>query len=168
LVANLHLRERPRAAGVGLSWDNVLHDSPSLGYVCATHQRGSDYGPTVLTYYLPLSDADPRQARQKLYDGDYAMWRDAVLLDLGRAHPDLAGLVTQLDLFRWGHAMVRPEVGARTRTGRVEAARASGRLHFAHSDLSGVSLFEEAFDHGVRAAGEVLAALRPTAPGSAP
>lgn len=168
LVANLHLRERPHASGVALSWDNVLYDSPSLGYVCATHQRGSDYGPTVLTYYLPLSDADPRRARQKLYDGDYSTWRDAVLLDLGRAHPDLSGLVTQLDLFRWGHAMVRPEVGARTQTGRVEAARASGRLHFAHSDLSGVSLFEEAFDHGVRAAGEVLAALRPSALGRVP
>jgi monoamine oxidase len=168
LVANLHLRERPRSSGVGLAWDNVLHDSPSLGYVCATHQRGSDYGPTVLTYYLPLSDADPKRARQKLYDGDYAAWRDAVLLDLGRAHPDLSGLVTQLDVFRWGHAMVRPEVGARTRSGRVEAARASGRLHFAHSDLSGVSLFEEAFDHGVRAAGELLAVLRPSALGRTP
>jgi len=168
LVANLHLRERPQSSGVGLSWDNVLHDSPSLGYVCATHQRGSDYGPTVLTYYLPLSDADPRRARHKLYDGDYPAWRDAVLLDLGRAHPDLSGLVTQLDVFRWGHAMVRPEVGARTQSGRVEAARASGRQHFAHSDLSGVSLFEEAFDHGVRAAGEVLAALRPNTLGRAP
>ena len=94
--------------------------------------------------------------------------RAAVLLDLGRAHPDLGSLVTQLDIFRWGHAMVRPEVGARTGSGRLQAARASGRLHFAHSDLSGVSLFEEAFDHGVRAADEVLVALRPHTLGRAP
>jgi phytoene dehydrogenase-like protein len=168
LVANLHLSERPRTRGAPLAWDNVLYDSPSLGYVCATHQRGSDYGPTVLTYYLPLTDADPKRARQKLFDGDYARWRDAVLLDLGRAHPDLLGLVTQLDVFRWGHAMVRPTVGARYGTGRLEAALARGRLHFAHSDLSGVSLFEEAFDHGVRAAGELLSVLRPNAMGGAP
>ena len=34
-----------------------------------------------------------------------------------------------------------------------------GPIHFAHSDLSGIALFEEAFDHGVRAADEVQAAL---------
>jgi len=168
LVANLHLSERPQTRGAPLAWDNVLHDSPALGYVCATHQRGSDYGPTVLTYYLPLTDKDPRLARQKLFDGDYPRWRDAVLLDLGRAHPDLSGLVTQLDVFRWGHAMVRPTVAARYGSGRREAALPRGRLHFAHSDLSGVSLFEEAFDHGVRAAGELLAVLRPHGAGSTP
>ncbi|MDB4988489.1 MAG: hypothetical protein JWN04_3667 [Myxococcaceae bacterium] len=156
LVANLHLRERPVARGAQLAWDNVLYDSPSLGYVCATHQRGSDYGPTVLTYYLPLTDKDPKRARQKLYDGDLSAWREAVLLDLGRAHPELATLVSRLDVFRWGHAMVRPEVGSIWQPARLSAARAEGRVHFAHSDLSGVSLFEEAFDHGVRAASEVL------------
>jgi len=29
-------------------------------------------------------------------------------------------------------------------------------IHFAHTDLSGVPLFEEAFYHGIRAAEEVL------------
>jgi hypothetical protein len=29
-------------------------------------------------------------------------------------------------------------------------------FHFAHTDLSGIALFEEAFYHGLRAAGEVL------------
>jgi len=40
------------------------------------------------------------------------------------------------------------------------SARPLGRLHFAHTDLSGLALFEEAFDHGVRAAAEILAARR--------
>ncbi|MEY2930852.1 MAG: hypothetical protein RL033_1601, partial [Pseudomonadota bacterium] len=46
-VANLHLDARPRvrAQDAPLSWDNVLYDSPSLGYVVATHQTGLDYGP---------------------------------------------------------------------------------------------------------------------------
>ena len=30
-----------------------------------------------------------------------------------------------------------------------------GKIHFAHTDLSGVALFEEAFDHGLRAAREI-------------
>jgi phytoene dehydrogenase-like protein len=154
LVANLHLSDRPDSAGAPLAWDNVLYDSPSLGYVCATHQRGSDYGPTVLTYYLPLCDDDPRQARQTLYDGDLERWQSALLLDLERAHPGLRGLVERCDVFRWGHAMTRPTVNSRFVPGRGQAL---GRVHFAHSDLSGLCLFEEAFDHGQRAAREALA-----------
>jgi hypothetical protein len=148
LVANLHLRDRPSSVGAPLAWDNVLYDSPSLGYVCATHQRGSDWGPTVLTYYLPLCDEDPRRARQKLYDGTLASWQAAALLDVRRAHPQLE--LARCDVFRWGHAMTRPTVGARF--ARLAAPRSLGRIHFAHSDLSGLSLFEEAFDHGLRAA----------------
>jgi hypothetical protein len=34
-----------------------------------------------------------------------------------------------------------------------------GRLHFAHADASGLSLFEEANDRGVAAAEAVLAAI---------
>ncbi|HXY34841.1 MAG TPA: FAD-dependent oxidoreductase, partial [Planctomycetaceae bacterium] len=48
LVANLHLRDRPRDQSFPLAWDNVLYESRSLGYVTATHQTGRDYGPTVL------------------------------------------------------------------------------------------------------------------------
>jgi hypothetical protein len=41
------------------------------------------------------------------------------------------------------------------------AARRAGAkpfrgIHFAHSELSGVALFEEAFDVGLRAAGEMV------------
>src|SRR5262249_17530452 len=54
MVANLHLGGRPLGRGFPLAWDNVLYDSPSLGYVVATHQRGPEQGPTVLTYYYPL------------------------------------------------------------------------------------------------------------------
>ena len=40
LVANLTLSELPHTrSGAPLSWDNVIHDSPGLGYVVATHQQ---------------------------------------------------------------------------------------------------------------------------------
>jgi hypothetical protein len=39
-----------------------------------------------------------------------------------------------------------------------------GNIHFAHSDLSALPLFEEAFDQGLRATREVLAALRGSTP----
>jgi len=42
---------------------------------------------------------------------------------------------------------------------RSEAAKPFRSIHFAHSELSGVALFEEAFDNGLRAANEILPIL---------
>jgi len=55
--------------------------------------------------------------------------------------------------------MVRPETGFVWGGAPQRARQALGRIHFANTDLSGLALFEEAFDHGLRAAGEALAAL---------
>jgi glycine/D-amino acid oxidase-like deaminating enzyme len=156
MVANVHLADRPFYRGFETAWDNVIYESPSLGYVVATHQRGRDVGPTVWTYYYPLVDADPRTSRQRLFDLAWSDWKEIVVRDLARAHPGLGALVRRIDVFRWGHAMIRPTVGFRS-VERERAAQAIGRIYFAHSDLSGVALFEEAFAHGVRAADEILA-----------
>jgi protoporphyrinogen oxidase len=159
MVANLFLEERPRGGyGFPLAWDNVIYESPSLGYVVATHQRGLDRGPTVFTYYYPLIDADPRAARTRLLSAGRDEWAEVALSDLQRAHTDVRALTRRLDVMRWGHAMIRPRVGFQWGGARLKAQQPFGPIHFAHTDLSGVALFEEAFDHGLRAAEEVLAA----------
>jgi protoporphyrinogen oxidase len=164
VVANLHLRRRPRSVGFPGAWDNVLYDSPSLGYVVATHQTLVDRGPTVWTHYLPLADADPAKARIRLQGQDHSTLSDAVLADLSRAHEDLESTVDRIDVWRWGHAMVRPTPGFIWSSPRRGAAAQMQRVHFAHADLSGVPLLEEAVYHGVRAAEEVAIALgRPCA-----
>jgi hypothetical protein len=157
-VANLHLAGRPRSTGVPFAWDNVFYESPSLGYVVATHQTGLDHGPTVWTWYYALTDPGPA-AREKLLAAKHREWADVAIADVRRAHPDLDAHLRRVDVWRWGHAMVRPRVGAREALLRLAPARAEGRMHFAHTDLSGLALFEEANDHGVRAAEEVLAAF---------
>lgn len=157
-VANLHLRGRPRERRreAPLAWDNVLHDSPSLGYVTATHQRGRDHGPTVLTWYYPLTD-DGAAARTRVAGAGAAEWAEVALADLERAHHDLRERVDHVEVAFWGHGMVRPRLGATWSAARAAAAVPRGRIHFAHTDLSGIALFEEALDHGVRAAREVMA-----------
>jgi len=55
--------------------------------------------------------------------------------------------------------MILPRPGFISGSERREAARPLGAIHFAHSDLSGASIFEEAVDRGVRAAQDVLSAL---------
>ncbi|MBI5536643.1 MAG: NAD(P)-binding protein [Deltaproteobacteria bacterium] len=159
LVANLFLKDRPRSKGCVPAWDNVFYDSPSLGYVCATHQRGRRYGPTVLTWYHALTDADPKRARQRLLSASREEWIEAILTDMERAHPEISSLVERIDVCRWGHAMVRARPGFVWSKVRRRAARVLfDRIHPACTDLSGVALLEEAQYHGVRAAEEVLAA----------
>ncbi len=164
LVANLHLSGRPvtQPDQFPLSWDNVLYDSPSLGYVAATHQRGLDYGPTVLTYYYPLCDDDPKRAREKLLSLTWSDCAEIALADIERAHPEIRSLTKQLDVMRWGHAMVRPVPGVQSSKLRLGLQSEWRGVHFAHSSLSGIPLFEEAFAQGNRAAEEVARALKPT------
>jgi hypothetical protein len=158
MVANLHLDGRPPGRGAPPAWDNLIHDSPSLGYVSATHQRGRDHGPTVWTYYLPMTDPVPADGRRRLLEPTWAEWRDAIAADLRRGHPDLDAHLRRVDVWRWGHGMVQPRPGVVWGQTRRRASEAIGAIHFAHTDLSGVALFEEAFFHGLRAADEVLAA----------
>jgi protoporphyrinogen oxidase len=159
MVANIALRARPSSHGFPPAWDNVLYDSPSLGYVTATHQKGVEHGPTVLTYYYPLCGSDARRERERLLSGGRDEWAEVALADLSRAHPEIRELATRVDVMRWGHAMVRPLPGFIWSEARRNAAQPHGVIHFANTDLSGVALFEEALHHGVRAAEEVLAAL---------
>lgn len=156
VVANVFLRDRPAEDGSEMAWDNVLVDSRSLGYVNAAHQTGRDHGPTVLTWYYPMIDEDPRVSRAELMRLTWSDWASVVITDLGKAHRDIHGLIERLDVMRWGHAMVQPRVGFVWSDARQRSSQSLGRIHFAASDLSGVALFEEAFDRGLRAAEKCL------------
>jgi glycine/D-amino acid oxidase-like deaminating enzyme len=161
LVANLTLADAPiDRYAAPLAWDNVLYDSPGLGYVVATHQNlASRRGATVLTYYESLHGEAPAAARERLLSTTREQWAARILADLGRPHPELRAATQRIDVFGNGHAMARPRPGFVWGSARERVLRHTGRVHFAHSDLSGFSLFEEAQYRGVTAAERVLAAL---------
>jgi hypothetical protein len=159
MVANLFLKDRPNnrfPRDFPLAWDNVLYESPSLGYVNSTHQRGLDYGAAVFTHYFPMCEEDIKIGRAKLFAYDWQACADVVLTDLERAHRDIRDLTERIDVMRWGHAMISPRPDFIWSGARQQAAAPFRNIHFAHSDLSGVALFEEAFYHGLRAANEVI------------
>jgi hypothetical protein len=79
-----------------------------------------------------------------------------MLADLRPAHPDLPTLLERADVYLWGHAMVRPRPGFLWSRALADAALPLGRLHFAHTDLSGMALFEEAQYWGILAAEAIL------------
>ncbi|MBL8516077.1 MAG: NAD(P)/FAD-dependent oxidoreductase [Betaproteobacteria bacterium] len=165
ITANLTLSEPPYAHhGAPLAWDNVIHDSASLGYVVATHQGVATLpGPTVLTWYFPLAAIAPREGRRKLMNLRREAWVETALRDIEKPHPEIRAITREVDVFANGHAMVVPRPGLiwgpeQARVQAWNAARGT-RLHFAHADASGLSLFEEANDRGVAAAEAVLAKL---------
>jgi hypothetical protein len=156
VVANVTLSDRPAGRGFEMAWDNVIYDSASLGYVVATHQAARDHGPTVLTWYLPVGGESPALARERLLETPWEDWAALVLDDLRRAHPDIDALVRRIDVCRWGHAMVRPRPGFLWSEALERSSRPAGRIHFAHTDLSGMALLEEAQYWGIRAAEAIL------------
>jgi glycine/D-amino acid oxidase-like deaminating enzyme len=162
VVANLTLSSPPYSRGFPMAWDNVFYESRSLGYVVATHQllRQDERGPTVLTWYLPMDGADVKAEREKVLSASYADWEALVMADMLPAHPGIAELAQRLEVQRWGHAMVRPTPGFMWGAERRAAQESLGRsLHFAHTDLGGLALFEEASWFGVKAAERALAEL---------
>jgi hypothetical protein len=160
LTANLTLDRIPATYGSAPTWDNVVMNSPTLGYVDAMHQTlQSRVERTVWTFYWALAEGAPASIRKMLLEKDWNCWKEAILHDLERVHSDIRPCVSRIDLMRFGHAMARPKPGAIFSEERRQLATLEGRLLFANSDLSGFSIFEEAQYRGVRAAERVLGKL---------
>jgi monoamine oxidase len=159
LVANLQLAEplldRP---GMQPAWDNVSYGRTSLGYVHAQHQSLSAVARgTLITAYHALPEAD----RSALLGQPWQDWATRVIDDLAATHPDLPRKLRRIDLARHGHAMSIPAPGVRGHAALHALAEgvANSRLHIAHADLSGYSVFEEAFTLGHAAGTRAARAL---------
>ena len=153
VVANITLFRPPTDSGNEAAWDNVLYDSPSLGYVDAGHQSLATRGPRrVWTWYHALVERPGVEGRRWLQQQPFSYWRDRIVNDLSRAHPDIASCVERIDIMRWGHAMARPLPGVLSRVAMLQRWQPAPQLYIAHADLSSLSLFEEAQWHGIAAA----------------
>jgi hypothetical protein len=158
LTANLTLDRFPRGASPDeLAWDNVVYESPTLGYVVANHQTlRTHLERSVWTFYWALAEGSPSLNRQRLLTSGWNYWKEAILSDLQRVHPDIRECVSRIDIMRMGHAMVRPGVGDIFAGERRRLANQDSRLVFANSDISGISIFEEAQYRGITAADRSL------------
>ncbi|MFC1525370.1 NAD(P)-binding protein [Candidatus Latescibacterota bacterium] len=158
LVAAIHLSARPDRPVLEASWDNVVVDSPSVGYVSARHQEGGGDTDDVLIYYLPFV-RDLTRARMELRDRDQSFWAQRIAADLERVHPGIRQAIERIDIWRWGHAMPQPVPGALWGEAALLRQRPCGRVAFASCDATGLPLFEEAVFAGVRAAEQCLSWL---------
>ncbi|HYH15242.1 MAG TPA: FAD-dependent oxidoreductase [Flavisolibacter sp.] len=158
MVANLTVTKLEERTGAPLSWDNVIYESDSLGYINAAHELLDQHVPKRnLTYYLPLTKGAPLAERKAAQQTTHEQWVAMIIADLKRVHPDIEEKLEEINVMVWGHAMTQPRPGLIHGPIRQElGASIKNNIHFAHTDLAGVSLFEEAFYQGLSAARKVL------------
>ncbi len=160
LVGNVLLEGFPREReGSPLAWDNVIYGSPALGYVVSTHQQWGLANPrqTVFTTYRSLHDMSSAEARRWLLEASPdALWQSASE-DLRVAYPrGLWRHVCKVEITVRGHAMSSPRPGLLMDRTLQQARQGGRRVHFAHADLSGLSVFEEASYWGCEVAKRLL------------
>ena len=161
LVANFLMRRfPPELPAAPLAWDNVVYQEPGLGYVVSTHQdiRVTPPEKTVFSAYVALSGQSPQAARKWMQSASAGELVELASADLKAAYGWKFGMyVERVEITLRGHAMAIPMPGFRTNPGLAALRAADGALVFAHADLSGFSVFEEAAWWGVEAARKILA-----------
>ena len=83
--------------------------------------------------------------------------KDLVLNDLKIAHPEIEDFIIDIAFHKLGHGMISPVpdfiFGEEKQLAKQNI---DNKIFFAHTDLSGISIFEEAFHQGIRAAKEMI------------
>lgn len=159
MVSNLFLSRFPaELPGDPLAWDNVVEGSPGLGYIVATHQHIRVARPetTIFTAYRAMGGPDNGMQRRFLATASAHELLDLARVDLDQAYgPHWQRHCTGAEITVHGHGMPTPVPGFLTESLAQRArdmTRQGSRLLFAHGDLSGYSVFEEASYWGTRAA----------------
>ena len=160
MVANFLMKDFPaELPEAPLSWDNVVYQEPGLGYVVSTHQdiRVAPPDKTVFSAYVALSDRTPEAARKWMMTATPQQLVELASVDLKMAYGwKFNACVERVDITLRGHAMAAPLPGFRSNAGLKALREADGPILFAHADLSGFSVFEEAAWWGCEAARKML------------
>lgn len=158
LLASLTVNDLSDNFSFPLSWDNVIYEAKGLGYVYAQHQTLNQVQEKkVITYYYSFSSVDLKKTRKEIYKKDKEYWKQLVFNDLKIAHPDIEDLTEEMEVFLLGHGMISPVPDFIFGQAKENAAKSiENRIYFAHTDLSGISIFEEGFHQGINAVKQIL------------
>lgn len=158
LLATLTITDLSDNFSFPLSWDNVIYGAKGLGYVYDQHQSLKQIQTKkVITYYYSFSSSDLKKSRKELYKKDKEYWKQFVFEDLKIAHPDIEDYTEEMEVFLLGHGMVSPAPGFIFGEAKKQASKnLQNSIYFAHTDLSGISIFEEAFHQGINIVNQIL------------
>lgn len=141
-----------------LAWDNVIFGTEGLGYIYDQHQNlNQNIGEKVITYYRSFSTENCKKARRTLYNLQEEELKNLVLNDLKVAHPEIENFIIDIQFHKLGHGMISPVPGFIFGKEKAQAKQSiDNKIFFAHTDLSGISIFEEAFHQGINATKEMI------------
>jgi len=111
---------------------------------------------TILTLYFPLCGENSKDERKQARSYSESDWKEWIAEELSYAHPGWEDYCSEIAIHLWGHAMPKPRPGFLTNEAfKQQELLAQHGIVLAHSDLSGLSLFEEAFHAGNEAANHI-------------
>lgn len=141
-----------------LCWDNVIYGSKGLGYVYDQQQSLQQIqAKKVITYYYSFSSSDLKNTRRDLYKKTKDHWKKVVFEDLKIAHPTIEEDTESIEIHLLGHGMVSPVPDFIYGQAKKDAAKPiDDKIYFAHTDLAGISIFEEAFHQGINAVNQMI------------
>lgn len=151
LLATLVVSDLNDNGSFPLCWDNVIYGSKGLGYVYDQQQSLQQVqDKKVITYYYSFSSSDLKKTRRELYKQPKEHWKQLVFNDLKIAHPTIELATESIEIHLLGHGMISPTPGFIFGKAKKMAAKPiDNKVYFAHSDLAGISIFEEAFHQGI-------------------
>ena len=141
-----------------LCWDNVIYGAKGLGYIYDQHQDLAQvHTKKVITYYCAFSGADLKKERRKMYKQSEEDWKKMVFDDLKIAHPTIESATESIEIHRIGHGMISALPGFVFGKEKIAASQTiNNQIFFAHTDLVGISIFEEAFYQGIQVVNKIL------------
>lgn len=163
LVATICLKRLPEERATSIAWENLIHDSWTLGYVDNAHQLPRVNKPgardrRVMTVYCTFPN-NPSAERHELLSYGWEYWAKLITNELARAHPGIEGLIEWMDIWKWGHPMLQTTVDSIWGEKRRRMAAPQGRILMSHADICGIPVFEEAAYRGVEVAEEIMKTL---------
>lgn len=144
-----------------LAWDNVNYHGKGIGFVIANHQKlNISHRENILTYYWPLSDLNPKDARTFALKRTHQQWCNDILKDIVPIIPDIEQRIKEVNIWPWGHGMIMPEIGFINHKRKQLVKLPNENFYNAHTDMGGLSLFEEGFYRGEVAAQKVIKKIK--------
>lgn len=148
-VSNFLLKHAPVEAvnHTAMAWENNVYPSKSLGFVNAQNQllQRNENAPCVLTTYHAYVNETPHQIRERMLRQNTDELFEIAAQDLNTVYgKHWQNLLENVEITLRGHAMASPTVGFLSNSGLAALRDLNGNVLFAHSDLSGMSIFEEA------------------------
>ena len=163
LVSNFLFHTLPKEifSGTSLAYDNIVHNSQNLGFIYSYNQSlDIARDNKVLTSYLCIPSSSPKSVRKELLKKSKTELFDLVSQDILSAYgKQIYPLIKSVDITIRGHAMPFPGVNFisnKQSVLNILSPLEKEAIYFAHSDLSRISIFEEAAWWGYQAAKKIM------------